>query len=128
MGLHEVKMTPEEVDAYIASRITDLADSIINIKKYVEMLDNKPMVRKDWERCDNTIDYFRDAIMLECHSISKMLSEPISNSIDNEFRRVFDAGERQGAVVCARRMIAKKLPIDDIAELTGLAADEIKAL
>ena len=32
MGLHEVKMTPEEVDAYIASRITDLADSIINIK------------------------------------------------------------------------------------------------
>ena len=33
MGLHEVKMTPEEKDAYIASRITDLADSIINIKK-----------------------------------------------------------------------------------------------
>ena len=128
MGLHEVKMTPEEVDAYIASRITDLADSIINIKKYVEMLDNKPMVRKDWERCDNTIDYFRDAIMLECHSISKMLSEPISNSIDNEFRRVFDAGERQGAVVCARRMIAKKLPTADIADLTGFTAAEITAL
>ncbi len=128
MGLHEVKMTPEEEDAYIASRITDLADSIINIKKYVEMLDNKPMVRKDWERCDNTIDYFRDAIMLECHSISKMLSEPISNSIDNEFRRVFDAGERQGAVVCARRMIAKQLPTADIADLTGLTADEIAAL
>lgn len=32
MGLYEVKMTPEEKDAYIASRITDLADSIINIK------------------------------------------------------------------------------------------------
>ena len=62
MGLHEVKMTPEEVDDYIASRITDLADSIINIKKYVEMLENKPMVKKDWERCDNTIDHFRDAI------------------------------------------------------------------
>ena len=40
MGLREVKMTVEERDAYIASRITDLADSIINIKKYVEMLDN----------------------------------------------------------------------------------------
>ena len=49
-------------------------------------------------------------------------------SIVKEFRRVFDAGERQGAVVCARRMIAKKLPIDDIAELTDLTADEIKAL
>ena len=48
--------------------------------------------------------------------------------IDNEFRRVFDAGERQGAVVCARRMIAKKLPTDDIAELTGLTADEIRSL
>lgn len=128
MGQHEVKMTPEEVDAYIAGRITDLADSIINIKKYVEMLENKPMVRKDWERCDNTIDHFRDAIMLECHSLSKMLAEPISNSIDKEFRRVFDAGERQGAIVCARRMIAKKLPTADIADLTGLAADEIAAL
>ena len=29
MGLHEVKMTPEEVEAYIASRVTDLADSIV---------------------------------------------------------------------------------------------------
>ena len=128
MGQHEVKMAPEEVDAYIAGRITDLADSIINIKKYVEMLENKPMVRKDWERCDNTIDHFRDAIMLECHSLSKMLAEPISNSIDKEFRRVFDAGERQGTVVCARRMIAKKLPTADIADLTGLTAAEIAAL
>ena len=81
MGLHEVKMTPEEEDAYIASRITDLADSIINIKKYVEMLENKPMVRKDWERCDNTIDHFRDAIMLECHFLSKVLGETISRHI-----------------------------------------------
>ena len=128
MGQREVKMAPEEVDAYIAGRITDLADSIINIKKYVEMLENKPMVRNDWERCDNTIDHFRDAIMLECHSLSKMLAEPISNSIDKEFRRVFDAGERQGTVVCARRMIAKKLPTADIADLTGLTADEITAL
>ena len=102
MGLHEVKMTPEEVDAYIASRITDLADSIINIRKYVEMLENKPMVRKDWERCDNTIDHFRDEIMLECHSLSRAFGEKIANSIDDEFRRVFDAGERQGAVLCAR--------------------------
>jgi hypothetical protein len=128
MGLHEVKMTPEEKDAYIASRITDLADSIINIKKYVEMLENKPMVRKDWERCDNTIDHSRDAIMLECHFLSKVLGEPISNSIDKEFRRVFDAGERQGAVICARRMLSKKLPADSITELTGLTADEIAAL
>ena len=128
MGLHEVKMTPEEVDAHIASRITDLADSIINIKKYVEMLENKPMVRKDWERCDNTIDHFRDAIMLECHFLSKVLGEPISSSIDKEFRRVFDAGERQGAVICARRMLSKKLPADSITELTGLSADEIAAL
>ena len=128
MGLHEVKMTPEEEDAYIASRITDLADSIINIKKYVEMLENKPMVRKDWERCDNTIDHFRDAIMLECHFLSKVLGEPISNSIDKEIRRVFDAGERQGAVICARRMLSKKLPADSITELTGLSADEIAAL
>ena len=128
MGLHEVKMTPEEVDDYIASRITDLADSIINIKKYVEMLENKPMVRKDWERCDNTIDHLRDAIMLECHFLSKVLGEPISNSIDKEFRRVFDAGERQGAVICARRMLSKKLPADSITELTGLSAAEIAAL
>ena len=128
MGLHEVKMTPEEKDAYIASRITDLADSIINIKKYVEMLENKPMVRKDWERCDNTIDHFRDAIMLECHFLNKVLGEPISSSIDKEFRRVFDAGDRQGAVICARRMLSKKLPADSITELTGLTADEIAAL
>ena len=128
MGMREVKITREEVDAYIASRITDLADSIINIKKYVEMLENKPMVWRDSQRCDNTIDYFRDAIMLECHSISKMLSEPISDSIDKQFRRVFDAGERQGAVVCARRMLSKKLPVDSITELTGLSAAEIDAL
>ena len=128
MGLHEVKMTPEEVDAYTASRVMDLADSIINIKKYVEMLENKPMVKKDWERCDNTIDHFRDAIMLECHYLNKMLGEPISNSINKEFRRVFDAGERQGAVICARRMLSNKLPTDSIAELTGLSAAEIAAL
>ena len=128
MGLHEVKMTPEEVDAHIASRITDLADSIINIKKYVEMLENKPMVRKDAERCDNTIDYLRDAIMLGRHFIGKTLGEPIPNSIDKEIRRVFDAGERQGAVICARRMLSKKLPADSITELTGLTADEIAAL
>ena len=48
--------------------------------------------------------------------------------IDTEFRRVFDAGERQVAVVCARRMIAKQLPTADIADLTGLTADEIAAL
>ena len=128
MGLHEVKMTPEEVDDYIASRITDLADSIINIKKYVEMLENKPMVKKDWERCDNTIDHFRDAIMLECHSLSMAFGEKIANSIDDEFRRAFDAGERQGAVICARRMLAKKLSTEEITDLTGLSADEIAAL
>ena len=128
MGLREVKMTEEEKDAYMASRITDLADSIIMIKKYVEMFEHKPMVRADSDRCDNTIDYYRDAIMLEHHSLSKLFGDTIADRIDDEFRRVFDAGERQGAVVCARRMIAKKLPTDDIAELTGLTADEIKAL
>ena len=121
-------MTEEEKDAYMASRITDLADSIIMIKKYVEMFEHKPMVRADSDRCDNTIDYYRDAIMLEHHSLSKLFGDTIADRIDDEFRRVFDAGERQGAVVCARRMIAKKLPTDDIAELTGLTADEIKAL
>ena len=128
MGLREVKMTPEEVDDYIASRITDLSDSIINIKKYVEMLENKPMVKKDWERCDNTIDHFRDAIMLECHSLSMAFGEKIANSIDDEFRRVFDAGERQGAVICARRMLAKKLSTEEITDLTGLTAAEIASL
>ena len=128
MGQREVKMAPEEVDAYIAGRITDLADSIINIKKYVEMLENKPMVRKDWERCDNTIDHFRDAIMLECHSLSKSLGDAIADKIDDEFRRVFDAGERQGAVVCARRMIADGMTVETIAKYTGLTAAEIARL
>ena len=128
MGLHEVKMTKEEIDAYFASRITDLADSIINIKKYVEMLEHKPMVRADSDRCDNTIDYYRDAIMLEHHSLSKLFGDTIADRVDDEFRRVFDAGERQGAVVCARRMIAKKLLTDDIAAATGLSVEEIAAL
>ena len=96
MGQHEVKMTKEEEDAYVASRITDLADSVINIKKYVEMFEHKPMVKADSDRCDNTIDYFRDAIMLERHSLSKWFGYPIADRIDDEFRRVFDAGERQG--------------------------------
>ena len=56
------------------------------------------------------------------------LLDTIADRIDDEFRRVFDAGERQGAVVCARRMIAKKLPTADIADLTGLTADEIEKL
>ena len=73
-------------------------------------------------------DYFRDAIMLEGHSLSKWFGDTIADRIDDEFRRVFDAGERQGAVICARRMIAEKLPTDDIAKYTGLAAGEIKAL
>ena len=47
---------------------------------------------------------------------------------EEEFRRVFDAGERQGAVICARRMLSKKLPTAYIADLTGLTADEIAAL
>ena len=55
-------MTEEEKDAYMASRITDLADSIIMIKKYVEMFEHKPMVKADSDRCDNTIDYYHDAI------------------------------------------------------------------
>ncbi len=128
MGLHEVKMTKEEEDAYVASRITDLADSILMIKKYVEMFEHKPMVKAGRDRCDNTIDYYRDAIMLEGHSLSKWFGDTIADRIDDEFRRVFDAGERQGAVICARRMIAEKLPTDDIAKYTGLAAGEIKAL
>ena len=128
MGLHEVKMTPEEVDAHIASRITDLADSIINIKKYVEMLENKPMVRKDAERCDNTIDYLRDAIMLGRHFIGKTLGEPIFNSIDKSFHQLFDAGERQEAVTCARRMIADGMLVEKIVKYTNLSTAEVSQL
>ena len=43
-------------------------------------------------------------------------------------KKLFEAGEHQGEIITSRRMKAKGYAVEDIAEITGLTAEEIGAL
>ena len=47
---------------------------------------------------------------------------------DTEREEGIPEGERKRAVEMAQRMLRKNRPIDEIAEFTGLAEDEIKSI
>ena len=66
--------------------------------------------------------------MLERHTLENAFGKNIHESLDKAFENLFDAGERQGRVIATRKMKAKGYTVGDIAEITGLTAEEIEGL
>ena len=66
--------------------------------------------------------------MIERHTFGNAFGKNISEALDKAFKNIFNAGERQGRVIASRSMKAKGYTIGDIANITGLSADEIEAL
>ena len=122
------KFTQEEIDAHIVKRIEDFVSDYVNIMMYCEIFENKPMVERERIQYDNTISSFRDSLMIERYTFENAFGKNIYKALDDAFKKLFDAGEHQGEVIAARKMKAKGYAIEDIAEITGLTAEEIEAL
>jgi predicted transposase/invertase (TIGR01784 family) len=124
----ERKSTREEIEAHIIKRIEDFVSDYANIMKYCEIFENMPMTERERRQYDNTISSFRDSLMLERYTFEKAFGKNIHEALDKAFENLFEAGERQGSVIAARKMKAKGYDVKDIAEITGLTAKEIEAL
>ena len=122
------KCTREEIESHIIKRIEDFVSDYANIMKYCEIFENKPMTERERRQYDNTICAFRDSLMLERYTLENAFGKNIHEALDNAFKNLFEAGERQGSVIAARHMKADGMAADLIAKYTGLTAEEIEGL
>lgn len=58
----------------------------------------------------------------------KPLERTSTKPLMMHLKKLFEAGEHQGEIITSRRMKAKGYAVEDIAEITGLTAEEIGAL
>ncbi|MBR6188153.1 MAG: hypothetical protein IKQ59_04260 [Prevotella sp.] len=125
----ERKFTEEELDAYLIERIGDFVTDYIDIMKYWEIYENKPMVERERQKYDNTISAIRDSLMFKRMTFRNAFGEKIYTALNDAFEKLFDAGEHQGKVISARQLKAMNvMTIEQIAEVTGLTAEEIEGL
>ena len=125
----ERKFTVEELDAYVIERIGDFVTDYIDIMKYWEIYENKPMVERERQKYDNTISAIRDSLMFERMTFQNAFGENIYTALNDAFEKLFDAGEHQGKIISARQLKAMNvMTTEQIAEATGLTAKEIEGL
>ena len=125
----ERKFTEEEMDAYLIERIGDFVTDYIDIMKYWEIFENKPMVERERQKYDNTISAIRDSLMFKRMTFRNAFGEKIYTALNDAFEKLFDAGEHQGKVISARQLKAMNvMTTEQITEATGLTAEEIEGL
>ena len=125
----ERKFTEEEMDAYLIERIGDFVTDYIDIMKYWEIYENKPMVERERQKYDNTISAIRDSLMFKRMTFRNAFGEKIYTALNDAFEKLFDAGEHQGKVISSRQLKAMNvMTTEQIAETTGLTAEEIEGL
>ena len=98
------------------------------MKKYDEIMKNRPMVEKERQKYDNTCWSLTDSLFMERIFFNKVFGEEIGAAIDKAFTDMYKEGKLQGGRESARRMVNDGMSQELVAKYTDLTAEEIEGL
>ena len=122
------EVSPEKRRAIIIENLNNFVLNYADVKKFDEIMQNRPMVEKERQKYDNTCWSLTDSLFMKRIFFNKVFGEDIGTAIDKAFTDMYKEGKLQGGREAARRMMNDGMPVEQIAKYTGLTAEEIEGL
>ena len=122
------EVSPEKRSAIIIETFNNFVLNYADVKKFDEIMQNRPMVEKERQKYDNTCWELTDKLFMERIFFNNVFGEEIGTAIDKAFTDMYQEGKLQGGREAARRMMNDGMPVEQIAKYTGLTAEEIEGL
>ena len=122
------EVSPEKARAIIIEKLNNFVLNYADVKKYAEILENRPMVEKERQKYDNTAWALTDSLYMERIFFKNVFGEDIGKAIDKAFTDMYEEGKLQGGREAARRMMNDGVTHELIAKYTGLTEEEINGL
>ena len=122
------EVSPEKARAIIIEKLNNFVLNYADVKKYAEILENRPMVEKERQKYDNTAWALTDSLYMERIFFKNVFGEDIGKAIDKAFTDMYEEGKLQGGRESARRMMNDGVTHELIAKYTGLTEEEINGL
>lgn len=123
---HEV--SPERAREIIIEKLNNFVLNYADVKKFGEIMENRPMVEKERQKYDNTCRSLTDSLFMERIFFNNVFGEEVGTAIDKAFTDMYQEGKLQGGRESARRMVNDGMSRELVAKYTGLTAEEIEAL
>ena len=123
---HEV--SPERAREIIIEKLNNFVLNYADVKKFDEIMKNRPMVEKERQKYDNTCWSITDSLFMERIFFNNVFGEEIGTAIDKAFTDMYQEGKLQGGRESARRMVNDGMSHELAAKYTGLTTEEIEAL
>ena len=123
---HEV--SPERAREIIIEKLNNFVLNYADVKKFDEIMKNRPMVEKERQKYDNTCWSLTDSLFMERIFFKDVFGKEIGTAIDKAFTDMYKEGKLQGGRESARRMVNDGVSQELITKYTGLPAEEIEGL
>ena len=121
-------VSSEKARAIIAEKLNCFVLNYADVKKYAEIMENRPMIEKERLKYDNTCWSLTDSLFMERIFFNNVFGEVVGTAIDKAFTDMYKEGKLQGGRESARRMMNDGMSLELITKYTGLTAEEIEGL
>ena len=122
------EVSPEKRRAIIIETFNNFVLNYADVKKFDEIMENRPMVEKERQKYDNTCWSLTDSLFMERIFFKDVFGKEIGTAIDKAFTDMYKEGKLQGGRESARRMVNDGVSQELITKYTGLPAEEIEGL
>ena len=122
------EVSPEKAREIIIENLNYFVLNYADVKKYAEIMENRPMVEKERQKYDNTCWSLTDSLFMERIFFKDVFGEDIGKAIDKAFTDMYKEGKLQGGRESARRLVNDGVSQELIAKYTGLPTEEIEGL